>query len=151
MLDGTLLRVGPTQTQMRSLEAQESKDQGVPCASPLTSSLFPGKQDERGPCARAIEQFHHASLLSHLQRGEEQAQVMTQAMAELVTVPYLQRVSQEDDKLVGFDFQHLFWPLQAGRQSRKGQGRVLYFHPVLWKSFVQCGDLKEFSNPLSVL
>ncbi|NWS27840.1 SPT16 protein, partial [Polioptila caerulea] len=57
-------------------------------------------KDERGPCAQAIEQFHHASLLSHLQRGEEQAQVMTQAMAELATVPYLQRVSQEDDKLL---------------------------------------------------
>ncbi|NXR52033.1 SPT16 protein, partial [Hippolais icterina] len=57
-------------------------------------------KDERGPCVRAIEQFHHASLLSHLQRGEEQAQVMTQAMAELATVPYLQRVSQEDDKLL---------------------------------------------------
>ncbi|NXT09557.1 SPT16 protein, partial [Prunella fulvescens] len=57
-------------------------------------------KDERGPCARAIEQFHHASLLSHLQRGEEQAQVMAQAMAELATVPYLQRVSQEDDKLL---------------------------------------------------
>ncbi|NXU95948.1 SPT16 protein, partial [Cettia cetti] len=57
-------------------------------------------KDERGPCARAIEQFHHASLLSHLQRGEEQAQVMTQAMAELATVPYLQKVSQEDDKLL---------------------------------------------------
>ncbi|XP_041331209.1 spermatogenesis-associated protein 16-like [Pyrgilauda ruficollis] len=57
-------------------------------------------KDERGPCARAIEQFHHASLLSHLQRGEEQAQVMAQAMAELATVPYLQRVAQEDDKLL---------------------------------------------------
>ncbi|NXO65956.1 SPT16 protein, partial [Phainopepla nitens] len=57
-------------------------------------------KDERGPCARAIEKFHHASLLSHLQRKEEQAQVMTQAMAELATVPYLQRVSQEDDKLL---------------------------------------------------
>ncbi|NXM97848.1 SPT16 protein, partial [Sylvia borin] len=57
-------------------------------------------KDERGPCARAIEQFHHASLLSHLRRGEEQAQVMTQAMAELATVPYLQRVSQEDGKLL---------------------------------------------------
>ncbi|NWV62287.1 SPT16 protein, partial [Malurus elegans] len=57
-------------------------------------------KDERGPCARAIEQFHHASLLSHLQRGEQQAQVMAQAMAELATVPYLQRVSQEDDKLL---------------------------------------------------
>ncbi|RMB91543.1 hypothetical protein DUI87_32122 [Hirundo rustica rustica] len=57
-------------------------------------------KDERGPCARAIEQFHHASLLSHLQRGEEQAQVMTQAMAELATAPYLQRVSQEDGKLL---------------------------------------------------
>ncbi|NWY90301.1 SPT16 protein, partial [Loxia curvirostra] len=57
-------------------------------------------KDERGPCARAIEQFHHASLLSHLQRGEEQAQVMAQAMAELATVPYLQRISQEDDKLL---------------------------------------------------
>ncbi|XP_033367468.1 spermatogenesis-associated protein 16 isoform X4 [Parus major] len=57
-------------------------------------------KDERGPCAQAIEQFHHASLLSHLQRGEEQAQVMTQAMAELATVPYLQRVSEEDDKLL---------------------------------------------------
>ncbi|NXY12159.1 SPT16 protein, partial [Pteruthius melanotis] len=57
-------------------------------------------KDERGPCARAIEQFHHANLLSHLQRWEEQAQVMTQAMAELATVPYLQRVSQEDDKLL---------------------------------------------------
>uniref|UniRef100_A0A8C3NBQ7 Uncharacterized protein n=1 Tax=Geospiza parvula TaxID=87175 RepID=A0A8C3NBQ7_GEOPR len=45
-------------------------------------------------------QFHHASLLSHLQRGEEQAQVMAQAMAELATVPYLQRISQEDDKLL---------------------------------------------------
>ncbi|XP_014117336.1 PREDICTED: spermatogenesis-associated protein 16 [Pseudopodoces humilis] len=57
-------------------------------------------KDERGPCAQAIEQFHHASLLSHLQRGEEQAQVITQAMAELATVPYLQRVSEEDDKLL---------------------------------------------------
>ncbi|XP_058684596.1 spermatogenesis-associated protein 16 [Poecile atricapillus] len=57
-------------------------------------------KDERGPCAQAIEQFHHASLLSHLQRGEEQAQVMTQAMAELATVPYLQRVSEEDDKML---------------------------------------------------
>ncbi|NWY22888.1 SPT16 protein, partial [Aphelocoma coerulescens] len=57
-------------------------------------------KDERGPCARAIEQFHHASLLSRLQRGEEQAQVMTQAMAELATAPYLQRVSQEDNKLL---------------------------------------------------
>nr|RLV76384.1 hypothetical protein DV515_00017030 [Chloebia gouldiae] len=64
-------------------------------------------KDERGPCARAIEQFHHASLLRHLQRGEEHAQVMAQAMAELATAPYLQRVSREDDKLVGFDFQHL--------------------------------------------
>lgn len=107
-------------------------------------------KDERSPCARAIEQFHHASLLSHLHRGEEQAQVMAQVMAELATVPYLQRVSQEDDKLVGFGFQHLFWPLQAERQSRKGQGRVLYFHPMLWKSFVQCWDLKAFSNPPSV-
>ncbi|XP_071274371.1 spermatogenesis-associated protein 16 [Agelaius tricolor] len=57
-------------------------------------------KDERGPCARAIEQLHHASLLSHLHRGEEQAQVMAQAMAELATVPYLQRISQEDDKLL---------------------------------------------------
>ncbi|NXA84573.1 SPT16 protein, partial [Thryothorus ludovicianus] len=57
-------------------------------------------KDERGPCAWAIEQFHHANLLSHLQRGEEQAQVMIQAMAELATLPYLQRVSQEDDKLL---------------------------------------------------
>ncbi|NWS88298.1 SPT16 protein, partial [Toxostoma redivivum] len=57
-------------------------------------------KDERSPCARAIEQFHHASLLSHLHRGEEQAQVMAQVMAELATVPYLQRVSQEDDKLL---------------------------------------------------
>ncbi|NXM49345.1 SPT16 protein, partial [Gymnorhina tibicen] len=57
-------------------------------------------KDERGPCARAIEQFHRASLLGQLQRGEEQAQVMTQAMAELATVPYLQRLSQEDDKLL---------------------------------------------------
>ncbi|NXO88091.1 SPT16 protein, partial [Sitta europaea] len=57
-------------------------------------------KDERGPCAWAIEHFHHASLLSHLQRGEEQAQVMTQAMAELATIPYLQRVSREDDKLL---------------------------------------------------
>ncbi|NWY67349.1 SPT16 protein, partial [Erithacus rubecula] len=57
-------------------------------------------KDERGPCAGAIEQFHHASLLSHLHRGEEQAQVMTQVMAELATVPYLQRVSQEEDKLL---------------------------------------------------
>ncbi|NXR82597.1 SPT16 protein, partial [Pycnonotus jocosus] len=57
-------------------------------------------KDERGPCARAMEQFHHASLLSHLQRGEEQAQVMAQAMAELATVPYLQRVSQEDEELL---------------------------------------------------
>ncbi|XP_056368117.1 spermatogenesis-associated protein 16-like [Oenanthe melanoleuca] len=57
-------------------------------------------KDERGPCAGAIEQFHHASLLSHLHRGEEQAQVMTQVMAELATVPYLQRVSHEEDKLL---------------------------------------------------
>ncbi|NXI14037.1 SPT16 protein, partial [Irena cyanogastra] len=57
-------------------------------------------KDERGPCARAIEQFHRASLLSLLQRGEEQAQVLTQAMAELATVPYLQRLSQEDDELL---------------------------------------------------
>ncbi|XP_066063364.1 spermatogenesis-associated protein 16-like [Chamaea fasciata] len=57
-------------------------------------------KDERGPCTRAIEKFHHASLLSHLQRGEEHAQVMTQAMAELATVPYLQRVSQEDGQLL---------------------------------------------------
>uniref|UniRef100_A0A803VUQ8 Spermatogenesis associated 16 n=1 Tax=Ficedula albicollis TaxID=59894 RepID=A0A803VUQ8_FICAL len=89
---------------------------------------------KRGPCARAIEQFHHASLLSHLHREEEQAQVMTQVMAELATVPYLQRVSA----------QHLFWPLQA---ERAGKGRALYFHSVLWKSFFQCGDLEEFSNP----
>ncbi|XP_030921326.1 spermatogenesis-associated protein 16 [Geospiza fortis] len=47
-----------------------------------------------------IKHFHHSSLLSHLQRGEEQAQVMAQAMAELATVPYLQRISQEDDKLL---------------------------------------------------
>ncbi|NXA16580.1 SPT16 protein, partial [Sapayoa aenigma] len=57
-------------------------------------------KDKRSPCARAIEQFHHASLLGRLQRGEEQSQVMTQVMAELATVPYLQRVSQEDDKLL---------------------------------------------------
>ncbi|NWV84653.1 SPT16 protein, partial [Dasyornis broadbenti] len=57
-------------------------------------------KDERGPCAQAIERFHHASLLSHLQGGEQQAQVMAQAMAELATVPCLQRVSQEDDKLL---------------------------------------------------
>ncbi|NXP94541.1 SPT16 protein, partial [Passerina amoena] len=91
----------PPKKVRRSLEAQHSQDQGAaPCASPLTSSLSLGPQDERGPCARAIEQFHHASLLSHLQRGEEQAQVMAQAMAELATVPYLQRISQEDDKLL---------------------------------------------------
>ncbi|NXO46142.1 SPT16 protein, partial [Locustella ochotensis] len=57
-------------------------------------------KDERGPCARAIEYFHHASLLSRLWKREEQAQVMTQAMAELATAPYLQRVSQEDKKML---------------------------------------------------
>ncbi|NXF13165.1 SPT16 protein, partial [Smithornis capensis] len=57
-------------------------------------------KDERSPCARAMEQFHHASLLGRLHRGQEEAQVMTQVMAELATVPYLQRVSQEDDKLL---------------------------------------------------
>lgn len=96
-------------TRRRSLEAQNPEAQGDPWASPLTPSLLLGPQDERGPCARAVEQFHHASLLSHLQRGEEQAQVMTQAMAELATAPYLQRVSQEDEELVGFDSQRLFW------------------------------------------
>ncbi|XP_041875789.1 spermatogenesis-associated protein 16-like isoform X1 [Corvus kubaryi] len=64
-------------------------------------------KDERGPCARAIEQFHHASLLSRLQRREEQAQVMTQAMAELATAPYLQRVSPEDDKLLALIEEYL--------------------------------------------
>ncbi|NWI35792.1 SPT16 protein, partial [Picathartes gymnocephalus] len=75
-------------------------------------------KDERGPCAWAIEQFHHASLLSHLQRGEEQAQVMTQAVAELATLPYLQRVSQEDDKLL----QSLMadaMDIQAGRTGER--------------------------------
>ncbi|XP_029814517.1 spermatogenesis-associated protein 16, partial [Manacus vitellinus] len=57
-------------------------------------------KDRRSPCARAIEHFHRASLLGRLQRGEEQAQVMAQVMAELATIPYLQRVSQEDDKLL---------------------------------------------------
>ncbi|XP_027487276.1 spermatogenesis-associated protein 16-like [Corapipo altera] len=57
-------------------------------------------KDKRSPCARAIEHFHRASLLGRLQRGEEQAQVMAQVMAELATIPYLQRVSQEDDKLL---------------------------------------------------
>ncbi|NXD19329.1 SPT16 protein, partial [Spelaeornis formosus] len=57
-------------------------------------------KDERGPCTRAVEQFYHAGLLKHLNRREEQAQVMSQAMAELATVPYLQRVSQEDGKLL---------------------------------------------------
>ncbi|XP_063280921.1 LOW QUALITY PROTEIN: spermatogenesis-associated protein 16, partial [Prinia subflava] len=57
-------------------------------------------KDHAGPCARAVEQFHLASLLRHLQRGQEQAQVMTQAMAELATAPHLQRVSREDDKLL---------------------------------------------------
>uniref|UniRef100_A0A8D2M780 SPT16 protein n=1 Tax=Zonotrichia albicollis TaxID=44394 RepID=A0A8D2M780_ZONAL len=65
-----------------------------------TGKRIMAAMDERGPCARAIEQFHHASLLSHLQRGEEQAQVMAQAMAELATAPYLQRISQEDDELL---------------------------------------------------
>ncbi|NXP24310.1 SPT16 protein, partial [Scytalopus superciliaris] len=57
-------------------------------------------KDRRSPCARTIEQFHRANLLGRLQRGQEQSRVMTQAMAELATVPYLQRVSQEDDKLL---------------------------------------------------
>lgn len=83
--------------------------------------FFLGQQDERGPCARAIEQFRGASLLSQLQGGEERAQVMAQVMAELATIPHLQRGSQEDDKLVGFHFQRLFWLLQAEGQSRKGQ------------------------------
>lgn len=144
---GSLLRAGPAQTRTRSLEARDSRAQVVPWVSPVTSSLFLGQQDERGPCARAVEQFHHASLLSHLQRGEEQVQVMSQAMAELATVPYLQRVSQEDEELVGFESQHSFWPLQAGRESRKGQGRVLCCCRVLWKS----SKSLEFSNPPAVL
>ncbi|XP_027564307.1 spermatogenesis-associated protein 16-like [Neopelma chrysocephalum] len=57
-------------------------------------------KDKRSPCARAMEHFQRASLLGSLQRGEQQAQGMAQVMAELATIPYLQRVSQEDDKLL---------------------------------------------------
>ncbi|NXK88115.1 SPT16 protein, partial [Formicarius rufipectus] len=57
-------------------------------------------KDERSPCARAVELFHRASALGRLRRGQQQSQVMSQAMAELATIPYLQRVSQEDDKLL---------------------------------------------------
>ncbi|NXC31005.1 SPT16 protein, partial [Campylorhamphus procurvoides] len=57
-------------------------------------------KDRRSPCARAMEQFHHASLLGRRRRGQEQGQVMSQVMAELATVPYLQRVSQEDNRML---------------------------------------------------
>uniref|UniRef100_A0A8C3UNQ0 SPT16 protein n=1 Tax=Catharus ustulatus TaxID=91951 RepID=A0A8C3UNQ0_CATUS len=86
----------------------------------------------RGPCARAMEHLHHASLLGQLHRGEEQAQVLRQGMAELATVPHLQRVSQEEDKLVGLDFQ-LPGSEQAWGTAEMGNGRkidVLYWvHP----------------------
>lgn len=79
---------------------------------------------------------------------------MAQAMAELATVPYLQRVSQEDDKLVSLDFQHLFWPLQAERE-RAGRARAEFCAVAMCSgsqsTFFQCGDLKEFSNPPAVL
>nr|XP_041568031.1 spermatogenesis-associated protein 16 [Taeniopygia guttata] len=65
-------------------------------------------KDTRGPCARAIEQLRGATLLSHLQNGQERAQVVAQVMAqvmaqvvaELATLPHLQRGSQEDDRLL---------------------------------------------------
>ncbi|XP_050193347.1 spermatogenesis-associated protein 16-like [Myiozetetes cayanensis] len=57
-------------------------------------------KDRRSPCARAIERFQRAALLGRSHRGHEQSQVMAQALAELATVPYLQRVSQEDDRLL---------------------------------------------------
>ncbi|NXV74574.1 SPT16 protein, partial [Atlantisia rogersi] len=55
-------------------------------------------------CSRGIEKLHYASLLGRLQRGEEESQVINQAMAELATVPYLQDISQKDAKLVRFLF-----------------------------------------------
>ncbi|NXN94967.1 SPT16 protein, partial [Rhinopomastus cyanomelas] len=56
--------------------------------------------DDRCPCGRAIEKLHLASLLGHLERVDEQSQVLNQAMAELATLPYLQDLSQEDAELL---------------------------------------------------
>ncbi|NXW54816.1 SPT16 protein, partial [Eurystomus gularis] len=56
--------------------------------------------DHLCPCSRGIEKLHYASLLGHMQRGEEQSQVINQAMAELATLPYLQDISQQDAKLL---------------------------------------------------
>lgn len=47
-----------------------------------------------------IEKLQHASLLGRLQRLKEQSQVISQAVAELATIPYLQDISPQDAELV---------------------------------------------------
>ncbi|NWU92247.1 SPT16 protein, partial [Upupa epops] len=76
--------------------------------------------DYQCPCSRAIEKLHYASLLGHLQRVEEQSQVLNQAMAELATIPYLQDLSKQQAELL----QLLMADAMDTLEGRLEEGRV---------------------------
>ncbi|KAM6326318.1 spermatogenesis-associated protein 16 [Podargus strigoides] len=84
-------------------------------------------------CSRGIEKLHYASLLSRLQRVEEQSQVINQAMAELATVPYLQDISQQDTKLL----QSLMADAMDTLEGRSDKGRV-------WNKIQKIGLIEDY-------
>uniref|UniRef100_A0A8C6J8L7 Uncharacterized protein n=1 Tax=Melopsittacus undulatus TaxID=13146 RepID=A0A8C6J8L7_MELUD len=79
--------------------------------------------------------LHYASFLGHLQRVEEESQVINQAMAELATLPYLQDTSEKDlqllmadamDTLEGRRSKTRVWnKIQKVKPCSKGQGSIL--------------------------
>ncbi|NXT01264.1 SPT16 protein, partial [Jacana jacana] len=85
-------------------------------------------------CSRGIEKLHYASLLGRLQRGEEQSQVINQAMAELATVPYLQDISKKDAKLLQSLMADAMDTLE-GRRSDKGR---------VWNKIQKIGLIEDY-------
>ena len=70
------------------------------CGFVLNHFLLLGDQGNFPACSGVMEKLQYASFLSQLQRVKEQSQVISQAMAELATIPYLQDISQREEELV---------------------------------------------------
>ncbi|XP_008581280.1 PREDICTED: spermatogenesis-associated protein 16, partial [Galeopterus variegatus] len=70
-------------------------------------------------CSGVMEKLQYANLLSQLQRVKEQTQVISQAMAELATIPYLQDISQQEAELLQLLMADAMDTLEGRRNDRE--------------------------------
>ncbi|XP_045707421.1 spermatogenesis-associated protein 16 [Phyllostomus hastatus] len=85
-------------------------------------------------CSGVMEKLQYASFLSQLQRVKEQSQVISQAMAELATIPYLQDISQQEAELLQSLMADAMDTLEGRRNDKE---RV-------WNKIQKVGRIEDF-------